>query len=81
MKRTIQFCKDEWVKILVGLISVAIPALITLANGKIDVVEKNTKIYVDTKHDGVVEILRRHEKVLDRLDKRVYDLHKEMKKK
>ena len=66
MSQVGKICRDKWLEILVGLISVAIPALITMANGKIDKVEKTTKIYVDTKHDSVMYLLKRQEKILDR---------------
>lgn len=46
----------------------------------IDRVERTTKSYVDAKHEGVTEILKRQDEILQRLDDRIYEIYKDVKK-
>ena len=84
MRKVVEIGKNWWREALLTTLTLGVPAYMTMAKSgldeKIDRVETTTKVYVDTKHDKVMHILDRQTTVLDRMDKRIYEIHGKVNK-
>ena len=91
MGRALSAARTFWKEIIVTVIGGGVTAYFTLAKGsidkqvvaideKIEKVESRTIRYIDTKHESVVKILKSMDDRQKVMDKRIYDIHRELRR-